>query len=707
MAEPLLARDGFETYFSEKLWELVPSVYRLEDGEDGRGALRALLELVAEQAALLRRSHDRLWDDQFVELCDDWAVPYIGDLVGTRLVSALNPRGRRGDVAKTISYRRRSGTLTVLEELAADIAGWEGTVVESFHRLARARHGFDPPPPAGTGLLSGTPAGGLADLRRPVATVLVDGPFDEFHHLPDVRRAGRHAIAKIGFHLFRVPARPLVGVTGRMLATGRFTVDPSGRDVPLHAPRARPDDPAEWRRAREWELPAPIRCRLLGQAEFELTERIVDDLGFPPATSASLRPLIGLRFPDESRFRRRLPLLNGLQLHKVLAAALAPDCGKAALIPAAVRVKQGGNLVPRERTAAGSLAAWKASASGKRLVIDPERGRLLFLANVPDGISVDYWYGSPGTIGAGSYDRRDVEDVPPDTTLSGGTTIGAGAIDPDGVTQIDDSATYRTAAGATGIVDARIQAANAQRPFLELVSPWVLDASPNEDSALVLDGLWVGGGRAVRLAGDYETVTIARCTLDPGGTDADGNTIAPAVLEVGGTVEELRVESSIVGPVLVTGQGVVERLVARDSIVGSIELPRAEADLRGVTVLGPVTVLRLHAAETLVTGAPDVADTQAGCFRFSAAPAGGRLPRPYRSQVLDGARPIFRSRRFGDPGYAQLSEAAPPDLLSGAENGSEIGAFWSLRNPVRADSLRAKVDEFLPFGLIPFFVSET
>ena len=41
------------------------------------------------------------------------------------------------------------------------------------------------------------------------------------------------------------------------------------------------------------------------------------------------------------------------------------------------------------------------------------------------------------------------------------------------------------------------------------------------------------------------------------------------------------------------------------------------------------------------------------------------------------------------------------------ENGSEIGAFSSLLNPIRLDGLRAKVDEYMPFGLIPVFVFET
>src|SRR5712664_4166098 len=95
--------DKFKIYFTEKIREMIPAFYREEDGlADNPGVLRALVEIFAEQAATLRRSNDRLWDDEFIDLCDSWAVPYIADLVATRLVSSLNRRGRRIDVAKTI-----------------------------------------------------------------------------------------------------------------------------------------------------------------------------------------------------------------------------------------------------------------------------------------------------------------------------------------------------------------------------------------------------------------------------------------------------------------------------------------------------------------------------------------------------------------------------------------------------------------------------
>src|SRR5678816_2573795 len=95
----------YARYYAEKLWELLPAVYRDEDGRASPpGRLRGLVEVVADRIADLRIDQDRTWDDQAIDLADDWVIPYIGELLATRLLSARNARGRRIDVAKTIYY---------------------------------------------------------------------------------------------------------------------------------------------------------------------------------------------------------------------------------------------------------------------------------------------------------------------------------------------------------------------------------------------------------------------------------------------------------------------------------------------------------------------------------------------------------------------------------------------------------------------------
>src|SRR5712691_11561149 len=128
--------DRYAEYYAAKLWQLVPAVYRSLDSEPTTpGPLRELVNRIGGQAAVLRRSIDRLWEDQSIESCDDWIIPYIGDLLATRLVACLDARAQRIDVAKTIYYRRRKGTLGLLEELATDIALHDARVVELFRRL--------------------------------------------------------------------------------------------------------------------------------------------------------------------------------------------------------------------------------------------------------------------------------------------------------------------------------------------------------------------------------------------------------------------------------------------------------------------------------------------------------------------------------------------------------------------------------------------
>ena len=86
------------------------------------------------------------------------------------------------------------------------MTGWESRAVEFFRTLGRTRHGLDPVigwpadsyDPAGArtlqhaerlvGLLTGTPAGGFADVRSAAGAAATGTAFDEFHHFADVRR---------------------------------------------------------------------------------------------------------------------------------------------------------------------------------------------------------------------------------------------------------------------------------------------------------------------------------------------------------------------------------------------------------------------------------------------------------------------------------------------------------------------------------------
>ena len=743
-----MTEDRFEQYFAEKIWEMIPAVYRHEDGlADNPGVLRAMVEVIAQQAARLRRSHDRLWEDQFIELCSDWAVPYIADLVGTRLVSALNTRARRVDVAKTIYYRRRKGTPALLEELVSDITGWEGKLIEGFRSLARTRHALDPEPSHYGGRFTATPPGGLADLRAVQAAEMSHSAFDEFHHTPDLRKPkgkdGLYGIQRLLFHIYRLRAFEVLGVTPRAVGgTGDlgFTFDPSGRDISLYMPRNRPQDPqssaakadwGKWRQSFEWELPAPIRCRLLGHAEFVIEDKdiieLVEDGVLSESLAGQIRRLSDIHYRSEGQLREaisRLPdsatLLDESHYPAILAETIIEQCGKYALYPNAMSIHENGNTVSREKMAAGDLTAMQTAVLNKRLQIDPQRGRFMFVGDVPDSVTVSYHYGFTADIGAGSYNRSHVDSTAADKTHSGGGEITAANLLNNGVTRIEDSATYGPVGSKTSMQNMVFIAANNQRPYVELNGNWVLSSGTNEDATLELDGLWIGArsDASIVLRGDFETVTLRHITIDPGGTRTQGDIsdlLPQVILVVEGNVELLTIESSILGPLRINSQGYVEQTVIRDTIVQSrdetlpaVRLPYTELQLQRVTMVGDVEAQCLWATDSLIVGRGVVENTQCGCFRFSAAmKASSRLPRQYRSTWIEKPNLLFTSSRFGDPGFMQLSNVAPVSIVCGAENGAEMGAYNALNNPIKLDSLRAKVEEYMPFGLLPVYIFET
>jgi hypothetical protein len=725
-------RDRYEAYYAEKLWNLVPAIYRAEDSPDfdTNGSLRELVNRIGAQAAILRRSIDRMWEDQSIETCDDWVIPYLADLLATDLVSSLDARGQRLDVAKTIYFRRRKGTVAILEEVAADITGWSARVVEFFRRLIRTRHNLDPDLelPADTsdpdgvralqraegliGALTQTAIGGLADLRNVYGASrggVADGgaddiyraattaAFDEFFHTADFRRGrglvGWYNIPRLGVFLWRLESVPVGQTTPVRDAAcpNQYTFDPTGRDIPLFAAGIRAYSDA-WVSPVEWQLPTPMSQPLL-QTELANLYSAID-----PQDGLSILP-------------------NSLGVFRQAGAFWD-------LLPAA------------EVTA-------DPEATTVNYFVDPERGRLIVRNPPPDGAAglpyrMTYHSGFSSDIGAGGFDRRIPGRValpqpdPKTVVMGGGNALSTplAALSAQGTVTIDDFLTYDAVSDVTGIQNVTIRAENRRRPLIRLAAAlpgWVLGGESGGE--LVLEGLFVAGNDVI-LRGSFDTVTLSCCTLDPGDYDesalgfrkaADGRDLTPCHLWVEGQVRRLMVDRSILGPIqtragpaaLGSPPSEIETLVITDSIVQAsggdpaIRLTQGTVELSRCTILGPAQVHRLDASECILNDVVMVQDVQHGCVRFTAWATGSTLQRQYESVEVAPRSPLFASRRFGRPDYAQLLSSVDPAIAAGADDGSEMGAFAREKNPIKERSLLLKYEEYMPLGLVPVLIYVT
>jgi len=758
-------QDYYEAYYSDKLWNLLPAIYRALDTDqfNTNGPLRELVNRIGAQAATVRRSIDRLWEDQSIETCDDWVIPYIGDLLATNLVTNADASSQRRDVAKTIYYRRRKGTLAILEEIAFDVTGWNAKLVEFFRRLGRTRHGLDPA--IGTysdialqqaeglvGPLTNTGIGGLADLRNVYGASKAGSAFDEFFHTADFRlgqgQVGWYGIPRLGVFLWRLQTFGVDQTTPveSVKCPGQFTFDPTGREIPLFAVQTRSFGDT-WTSPEEWQLPTPITPNLLELA-----------LGTAPAYT--LYATSGAS--GNSTTLNALGVFNqtGSQYSLILADDFTAD-------PA--------NLSP------AAFSALPASAPRPAFLIDPARGLLISGHSPPQGdLRVTYNYGFSSTIGAGPYDRRVQGYTPassPSPVKGGEPNLASplGSLAPSGTLTIGDFLTYTSTEDVgsvtKGIVAVTIGAENQNRPLIRLpmtssppgVTEWVFTGGDSaHPGQLVLDGLFVSGGDLV-LRGTFDAVTVRCCTLDPGGAPgpvksgtsppaspfavaADGRELIPCCLWIEGTVGSLTVDRCITGPIRTRLAGNVATITITDSIIQAIptstasaasvphsaSIPLEPADtaldfsdgnviLSRCTVMGQMVVHALQASECILGDVATVDDTQNGCVRFTAWASGSILPRQYESvQIAPGAS-LFTSTDFGNPGYGQLlptvdaailpaaSAASPavPTIAAGAQNGSEMGAFARDLNPIKARGILIKYQEYMPAGLVPVLIYVT
>ena len=398
------------------------------------------------------------------------------------------------------------------------------------------------------------------------------------------------------------------------------------------------------------------------------------------------------------------------------------ECGQKQLWPRSLSVFPG-TEISREKIKAASFENTFTDPD-KMLMVDAEQGRFRFTDNsTPDNLFVTYNYGFAGPCGAGFYERHIPTDKPAPKIVTDRKIRMTDILDiPDPqVLQINDSLTYKIEGDLEPVRDFTIQAKNYERPFIALDKNCTFSTGANNDSKFVMDGLWIGslpkqGPFTIKFKGDFESIVIRNCTFDPGGKNGQGDILHPVAIELEGNVENFCIENSILSSILINGSSLLdESLCISDSILQSgnnaaIRVSTGITKIQRTTVLGDVVVHRLYSSDSIMTGLVIVTDNQHGCFRFSAAPAASILPGPYESllfDIMDSTDYWFTSEIFGHPGFGQLSVAAPKVLYRGGENGAEMGAFNNLINAIKLDGLKIKIEEYMPFGLIPAFIKET
>lgn len=702
---------------ADRLYNLLPVYYRQRDFEAGE-PLRALLQVMSEQVDVVERDISQLYDDWFIETCQDWVVPYIADLIGYRLAPAagepgdvITAEGRRRnrtliprrEVANTIRYRRRKGTLAMLELLANDIAGWPARAVE-FGRLLGVTQSVKHLRPD---------RGRLIDAHSGGPLGLINKQFDSLPHTVDVRsigskyRPGRHNLANVGLFVFRLKSYPVTRSEARCMEEGDgagdhcFTFSPFGNDRQLFCAGAKDPEPSRF--SGELNLPTPIRRRAF--------EERPDGLGLGIASDA---------YYGEG---------------KSIAIWAGKDSGPA---------------IPREAIIPANLEGWIYRPPSGCVSVDPERGRICFRpGEAPSDVIVTYHYGFSGEIGGGEYERPEFSSNGERiyTVSSGGAEVH-GHIrkaleqwkhDQPGraVIEIVDSQTYNEDRIGIELEKGHfleIRAAQGCRPVIRIVD---IESGRAESSSItgkgggtcVFDGMLITG-RNVRVKGDVDDVVLRHCTLVPGWglhNDCKPRHAADPSIVIRNSSVRLSIEHSILGGIQIE-QPQREREPTRvqisDSIIDATSngskamwdeenlAAWASVTIQRSTVIGQLHIHALELAEDCIfTGALTVARRQNGCVRFCYTPPNSRTPRRYHCQpdlaagklagdakaaAESSVIPVFNSTRYGTSEYCQLAGSCSGAIGRGASDQSEMGVFHDLFQPQRHAGLLARLEEYVP-----------
>ena len=700
-------------YTKEKLYELLPAIYRQRDIQNGK-PLEALLGIIAEQVEVLENDIACFYENQFIESCDEWVVPYIGDLVGARILRQVGNAtaatsstiSQRAWVANTIRYRQGKGTARILEQIARDVTGWNAHVVEFFQILSTTQN-------LNHLRLQNT----RIDIRDPDTLELLNTPFDTIPHTIDVRnitsRRGYHNIPNIGIFLWRLQAYEARNVPAFDLGEGRFTFSQLGYDMPL--------------------FNAPT------------TET---------TTSVTLSSNNNITADDETKVPgliRRFALYNHLE-----------DYYSSRGRERSIKIMVDGKTVSADGIVVCDLEDWIHRPPSGKVAVDPERGRISFPTNeIPnEDVHVTYYYGFSSDLGGGFYRRPELNLLLPqvktytisklklesDAFLSIEDATSQWEVDgkPNAIFKILDSEFYEIP-HALSLPENRtvaILSAQNQRPVIRVrpegeeeegaIESSLQITGGGDGSHLIFDGLLLD--LRLRITEELHELELHHCTVVPR-EEASLSYEDKYTLHVS-------LDRTICGTIILKGSEEAENQESELRIIDSIvdgrqsaaNAPESENDdndnnnnakhvgiecfkalIENSTVFGGVGVVLLDlASNTIFTDKIKVKRRQHGCVRFSYIPDGSEVPRRYRCQPIHSTDmltaestttsskkiyPQFTSERYGEPGYAQLHRNVASEIFEGGDNGAEMGAFNHLYQAHRISNLELTLEEYLRFGL--------
>lgn len=687
----------------EWLFDSLPEIYQIRDAEQGY-PLRAFLAVLGEQGDALWDEALRVYDNQFLETCDPWLVPYLAALLGYRPVHAISSVSERALAAQWIALIRSKGTAATLEEVARGATAWPARVVEFFQLLSHPQHANH----------AREQVHGALDLRNARRLEDLGTAFDSAHYTVDVgrieRREGLHNIANVGLYLWRLRPGPWPRHCARQIGTRRYTCHPLGLDTQcFNLPLAEPDRRSL---AQPVHLPIPLSRRRLDERLGDFHPRAfriwIDGLEVAPAA------LCICNLSDQGATWAHMPATK---------VAFDPVLGRIA--------------TPSSQTA-------------------------------PSKVEVLFHDGFPGDVGGGTYERAATfaEALTPvvPITLTGNLQTALTSVQSGGVVELHDSERYAGTFAINAAAGERIElrAENGQHPVLDLAA--ALQVTGGADSDVTINGLLIAGGAVVvpdNGSNVLRRLTLRHVTLLPGiSAAADGTPQQPKlpslVIEAPNVLVEI--EKSVIGGIRAHPSTVI---VIRDSAVDACERTNvafAALDDRGpaglVTIENSTVIGKVHACVfTLVSNsildaalaasgetwqlAIEAENTQQGCARFSWIPSGSRVPRRYRCQpslalgeaqraakeanpmisaaalatierrIVTPLKPAYTAHRYGQPGYLQLLTAAPPEIRTGADDESEMGLWGQIHQPQRESNFAVRSEEFLPSGLETNYVYAT